>query len=102
VHISESIQCTNLSEVESSDLVYESIYVYNVLLYRNEKNNVMYEITDKCLNCGILVKIEVLNFMILYFKFSRLPSSLIYCLFSFKFCYNRVLHVSKRFDKIEK
>jgi len=52
----------------------------------------MYEMIDECLNCGILVKIEVLNFMILHFKFSSLSFSLVCCLFSFKFCCDRVLH----------
>jgi len=51
------IQCMSLLEVESSVFKYESMYIYHVLLYTNGNDNVMYEMTDECLNCGILVKI---------------------------------------------
>jgi len=49
------------------------MHVYHVLLYVNENDSVMYDMINKCLNCGILVKIEDLKFTILHFKLSNLP-----------------------------
>jgi len=74
------------------------MYVYHVL-YINENDSVMYEMIDECLNPDILVKIQDLNFMILYFKFSSLPFSSMWYLFLFKYATILVLHLSIRFDK---
>jgi len=65
------IQYTSLLEVESSIFVYVSI-MYNMCYCIEIKMVVMYEKIDECLNCGILVNIKDLNFMILYFKVSNL------------------------------
>jgi len=46
------------------------MYVYHVLLYRNENDNMMYEMIDERLNCNILVKKEIIHF-----KLSSLPFS---------------------------
>ena len=51
-----------------------------MLFYRNENRKVMYQMIDERLSCDILVNIEDLKFMILYFKFSSLLFPLV-CFF---------------------
>jgi len=79
---------------KSSVLIYESIYVYNILWYRNKNNNVMHEMIDECLNYDIFLNIKVLNFIILYFKLFSLLFSFV-CYFFFKFYYILLCYTQK-------
>ena len=71
------IQCISIIEVESNVLVYKSIYLHHVLLYKNENDSVMYGIIDKHQKFSMLVKINDLNFMTLHLKLFTLPFSFV-------------------------